>query len=208
MMPIKYTVSDVQNYVTHCHGKIIDFHYSQNITKKIRKVTIQCEHGHIWECVISSLMFNQTWCHKCRIKHRTLIRQIQPEPKIYLPDATSSNACKIIQCDPSVHVFETILINHPEFMDYKEPIIKTIRDVNKYLFKCHEHAHPKIIVAAAIYLFCLRHGIKTSQKQCGKLVGRSDVTVRSFLKKLLTQTELRVIQNKHNIRTAHRKITE
>jgi hypothetical protein len=105
-----------------------------------------------------------------------------------IDQVTSQEACKVIQCDPSVHVFEEFCQQIPalpsnRFLDSvlaKQPqIIHTIRDVNKLFHHYLQPILPSMICALTIRI-C--YGRQISLVLLNTYFNVTEVSVRKWYK--------------------------
>jgi hypothetical protein len=77
--------------------------------------------------------------------------RLRPNTPAKVGTITSDQACKTLQCDPSVQLFtDTILPRWSALVPYKEILIAMIRRINKILHQLNRYFHTKIIIGTAI----------------------------------------------------------
>lgn len=117
---------------------------------------------------------------------------------------TPKDACKVMQCDPSVHYFEElckttpILIDNDNLFKWKmiikdqAKIKQSIICLNKALFKLNLIRGYSIIISCAIYLYYAnlhyrKKKPKITQEFIAKIFGITTVPMRNVLKRLNLQ---------------------
>ena len=154
------------------------------------KVTVQCNHGHVYTSIVHHIVKGTT-CTVCKwplsAQHLHQKRDFIIPPRTFIlhtDEITPAQACKMVQCDPSVNWFQTkIACKLREDFDQAE-IITWIRDVNKRLYKFHHTAATHIIVATAIRIYTLKHSLKSTFSYPATLCQTTEVSIREMLYKL------------------------
>jgi len=100
---------------------------------------------------------------------------------------------KILPIDVTeyVHRFSTILKLPPEVTATAIEIIQKAKENDITAGR-----GPAGIAAAAVYLACVRHGIKKTQKEIAEIAGVTEVTVRNRYKELIDKLGLKDIEEK------------
>jgi hypothetical protein len=118
-----------------------------------------------------------------RIQLKVILKGKALTPQIKDKTIDSRSACKLLQCDPSVHVFDVFCeqnksSTHPwiaSLLDHKPQIIAAIRAINKCFHQYLLPVLPTVICAVAVYLV---YDTKITQSRIKDWFHVTEVTLR------------------------------
>jgi len=154
-------IKDLTQYATEFEGIYL---YIRN--EKINPLYyFRCKNGHTF--LLNKASFEKRhWCRKCK-KELKEIQSNQIKTLISnLESPDSKSACKVLQCDPSVHYLQTTINSYfANLNDDLDAIIKFDRAFNKLLHKYNIYVKPSLIAAISFYLYARKINLLLSNIQ-------------------------------------------